>query len=98
MTIVIDKDNIQTVKPKELIKFGLDPAVVWNVDRDKEISSYIFIVAALTNGYNKEIVLTLKEYFGEKMILDSLTKYRYRVSDKLSKTVKLYLSTSLLSS
>jgi hypothetical protein len=95
MTIVIEKHNIQTVKPNELLKAGLDPAVLWNVDRDKEIESSIFIVATLINGYNEEIVYVLKDYFGEKMILDSLNKYRERVSDKLFQTVKSYLSQSL---
>ena len=78
-----------------LLKAGLDPAVLWNVDRDKEIESSIFIVATLINGYNEEIVYVLRDYFGEKMILDSLNKYRERVSDKLFQTVKSYLSQSL---
>lgn len=97
MTIATKKHNLQTVKPNELLKAGLDPAVLWNVDRDKEIESSIFIVAALINGYNEEIVSVLRDYFGENMILDSLNKYRERVSDKLFQTVKTYLSQSLAS-
>ena len=89
MTIPTKKHSLQTVKANELLKAGLDPAVLWNVDRDKEIESSIFIVATLINGYNEEIVSVLKDYFGKKMILDSLTTHHDRVSDKLFQTVKL---------
>ncbi len=92
---MIIKHNSQTVKPKELIKAGLDLAVLWNVDREKDIDSSIFIVATLKNGYNEEIVSVLKEFFGDKMVLDSLYKHRDRISDKLFKRVQTYLNTSL---
>ncbi len=94
-TSVSKKNSLHTVKPKELLKIGLDPAVLWNVDRDREIDSSIFIVATLRNGYNEKIVLTLKEYFGTDMILTSLNKHRNRVSDKLFHSVDKYLDQSL---
>ncbi len=95
MITATDKHNLTTVKPKELLEAGLDSAVLWNVDREKEIDSSIFIVATLKNGYNEKIVLVLKNYFGRKLILDSLDKYHDRVSDTLYKTVKTYLDCSL---
>lgn len=85
------KHNSGKVKAGDLLEIGLDPAVLWNVDRDREIDSSIFIVAALINGYNEHIVMKLCEYFGKDMILQSLQQYRNRVSDKLFKTVERYL-------
>ena len=85
------KHNSEKVKAGDLLEIGLDPAVVWGVDRDREIDSSVFIVAALINGYNEHIVMKLCEYFGKGMILQSLKQYRNRVSDKLFKAVKKYL-------
>ena len=91
--MVIDVDTHRlTVKPRQLLEAGLNPAVLWSVDREKNIDSYIFIVATLKNGYNQEIVSVLKEYFGKKMILDALCKYQMRVSDKLYNKVITYLN------
>jgi hypothetical protein len=97
MTITANKHNLHTIKPKELLKCGLDSAVLWNVDRDKEIASDIFIVATLINGYNKDILSVLKEYFGDKMILDALDKHHDRISDTLLKSVKSFLTSSFVS-
>ena len=82
--------NPATVTPRELLNFGLDPAVVWNVDRDKKIKSQIFIVSALMNGYSEHIVSKLVAYFGKETVMQSLEHYRNRVSDALFYTVKNY--------
>ncbi len=94
-TNTIDKHHPKTVKAKELLLAGLDPAVLWNIDREKDIDSTIFIVATLKNGYNKEIVLVLSDFFGSEMVLNSLDKYKERISDKLYESVYTYLDSSL---
>ncbi len=81
----------QTCTPLELLNSGLDPAVVWNVDRNKVIKSSIFIVSALKNGYSHQVISTLTEYFGKDMVLKSLEQYKDRVSQKLFTTVTTYL-------
>ena len=81
----------QTCTPNDLLSIGLDPAVVWNVDRNKVIKSNIFIVSVLKNGYSKKVISTLTEYFGKEMILKSLETYRDRVSEQLFTTVSNYL-------
>jgi len=82
----------QTCTPNDLLSIRLDPAVVWNVDRNKVIKSNIFIVSALKNGYSTKVIATLAEYFGKDMILESLQTYKDRVSPKLFTTVSNYLS------
>ena len=77
-----------TVTPRELLEFGLDPAVLWNVDRDKKINKQIMIVSALQNGYSAEVINKLAAYFGSPSVLNALNKHRDRVSDKLFKTVE----------
>ena len=81
----------QTCTPNDLLSIGLDPAVVWNVDRNKTIKSTIFIVSALKNGYSKKVISTLAEYFGKDMILKSLETYRDRFSEQLFTTVSNYI-------
>lgn len=81
----------QTCTPNDLLSIGLDPAVVWNVDRNKTIKSTIFIVSALKNGYSKNVISTLAEYFGTEMVLESLETYKDRVSEQLFTTVSSYL-------
>ena len=83
-----------TVTPKDLLKIGLDPAVLWNVDRDKKIKNHIFITATLMNGYSEHVISKLAEYFGKEEIMQSLKQYRDRISDKLFYTVKNYLDHS----
>lgn len=83
--------TIQTCTPHDLLSVGLDPAVVWNVDRNKVIKSSIFIVSALKNGYSNQVISTLAEYFGKEMVLKSLETYKSRVSEKLYSTVTDYL-------
>ena len=83
--------NPVIVTPRDLLEIGLDPAVLWNVDRDKKIKSNIFIVATLMNGYSEHVVFKLVEYFGKKTVMQSLDQYRTRVSDKLFHTVENYL-------
>ena len=80
--------NPATVTPRELLEFGLDPAVLWNVDRDKKIDKQILIVSALKNGYSEEVITKLIAYFGAPVVLNALIKYRDRVSDRLFKTVE----------
>ena len=82
----------QTCTPLDLLNSGLDPAVVWNVDRNKVIKSNIFIVSALKNGYSHRVISTLEEYFGKEMILKSLEMYKDKVSEKLFTTVFNYLN------
>lgn len=89
-----DSHNPNTVRPKELLKIGLDPAVLWNVDRDKEIKNHIFITATLKNGYSEHVISKLAEYFGKDEIMKSLKQYRDRISDQLFNTVKTYLDHS----
>ncbi len=81
----------QTCTPSDLLSIGLDPAVVWNVDRNKVIKSSIFIVSALKNGYSDKVISTLAKYFGKEMVLESLEAYKDRVSHKLFTTVSTYL-------
>lgn len=81
----------QTCTPNDLLSIGLDPAVVWNVDRNKTIKSNIFIVSVLKNGYSKKVISTLAEYFGKEMILKSLETYRDRVSEQLFTAVSNHL-------
>jgi len=44
ITVVSKKNSLHTVKPKELLKIGLDPAVLWSVDRDREIDGKEYVV------------------------------------------------------
>lgn len=81
----------QTCTPLELLNSGLDPAVVWNVDRNKVIKSSIFIISALKNGYSDQVIATLSKFFGKDMVLKSLEQYKDRVSDTLFTTVSTYL-------
>ena len=83
--------NSVTVTARELLEFGLDPAVLWNIDRDKKINKQIMIVSALKNGYSTEVINKLVAYFGTSVVLNALTQYRDRVSDKLFKTVENHL-------
>ena len=80
--------NSITVTARELLEFGLDPAVLWNVDRDKQINKQIMIVSALKNGYSTDVINKLAAYFGTSIVLKALIKYRNRVSDTLFKTVE----------
>ena len=86
--------NPETVRPKDLLKIGLDPAVLWNVDKNKKIKNHIFITATLKNGYSEHVISKLAEYFGKDEIMKSLKQYRNRISDKLFNTVKNYLEHS----
>jgi len=83
--------NSPTVTPRELLEFGLDPAVLWNVDREKKIDKNIIIVSALINGYSSEVIHKLAIFFGADTITKALIKYRNRVSDKLFATVETQL-------
>ena len=83
--------NSITVTSRELLEFGLEPAVLWNVDRDKKINKQIMIVSALKNGYSAEVINKLVAYFGTPVVLDALVKYRERVSDRLFQTVENHL-------
>ncbi len=94
-TNTIDKHHPKTAKAEELLSAGLDPAVLWNVDREKDIDSDVFIVATLKNGYNEETVSVLSDFFGREMILDALDHHRERVSEKLYENVHIYLDSSL---
>ena len=80
--------NSTTVTPRELLEFGLDSAVLWNVARDKKIDKQIMIVSALKNGYSAEVINKLVAYFGATVVLNALIMYRDRVSNKLFKTVE----------
>jgi len=86
--------NPDTVRPKDLLDIGLDPAVLWNVDRNKKIKNHIFITATLKNGYSEHVISKLAEYFGKDEIMKSLIQYRNRISDRLFDTVKNYLDHS----
>jgi len=86
--------NPDTVTPEDLLKIGLDPAVLWNVEREKRIKNHIFITATLRNGYSEHVISKLAEYFGKDEIMKSLKQYRNRISDKLFDTVKNYLDHS----
>ena len=86
--------NPDTVRPKDLLDIGLDPAVLWNVEREKRIKNHIFITATLKNGYSEHVISKLAEYFGKDEIMKSLKQYRNRISDKLFDTVKNYLDHS----
>ena len=86
--------NSDTVTPRELLEFGLDPAVLQNVDRDKKINNQIVVVSALKNGYSTEVINKLAEYFGIHAIINALSRHRDRVSDKLFETVKNQLKSS----
>jgi len=86
--------NPDTVRPKDLLNIGLDPAVLWNVDREKRIKNHIFITATLRNGYSEHVISKLAEYFGKDEIINSLEQYRDRISDQLFNTVKNYLDHS----
>ena len=86
--------NPNTVRPKDLLNIGLDPAVLWNVDREKNIKNHIFITATLKNGYSEHVISKLAEYFGKDEIMKSLKQYRDRISDQLFNTVKNYLDHS----
>jgi hypothetical protein len=90
------KKSKQLCTPQELLNSGLDPAVIWNVDRNKVIKSSIFIVSALKNGYSNQVISTLANYFGKEMILESLESYKDRVSHKLFTTVSNYLNNTKL--
>ena len=83
--------NPNTVRPKDLLNIGLDPAVLWNVDREKKIKNHIFITATLKNGYSEHVISKLVEYFGKDEIMKSLKQYRNRISDQLFNTVKNHL-------
>ena len=83
-----------TVRPIDLLNIGLDPAVLWNVDREKRIKNHIFITATLKNGYSEHVISKLAEYFGKDEIIKSLEQYRNRISDQLFNTVKNYLDHS----
>ena len=87
--------NSVTVTPRELLEFGLDPAVLWNVERDKKVNKQIIIVSALKNGYSTEVINKLAAYFGTHAIINALIKYRDRVSDKLFETVEDQLKSSI---
>jgi len=96
MNIVADKNNkhsLRRVKPRELLNIGLDPAVLWNVEPNRDIDIHIFIVATLINGYSEQIIEKLLEYFGRDIIIFSLDKYRDKVSDKLYNSVVTFLNT-----
>jgi len=82
------KVNKNTVKPIELIDFGLDPAVLWNTQREAEIDVDIFIVSTLRKGYGDIVISKICEFFGNERVLSSLVKYRDRVSTKLIATVE----------
>jgi mannitol/fructose-specific phosphotransferase system IIA component (Ntr-type) len=86
--------NPNTVRPKDLLNIGLDPAVLWNVDREKKIKNHIFITATLKNGYSEHVIAKLAEYFGKDEIMKSLKQYRDRISDQLFNAVKNYLDHS----
>ncbi len=86
--------NSDTVRPRDLLNIGLDPAVLWNVEREKRIKNNIFITATLKNGYSEHVISKLAEYFGRDEIMKSLKQYRNRISDKLFDTVKNYLDHS----
>ena len=86
--------NPDTVRPKDLLNIGLDPAVLWNVEREKRIKNHIFITATLKNGYSEHVISKLAEYFGKDEIMKSLEQYRNRISDQLFNTVKNYLDHS----
>ncbi len=89
-----DRHNPDTVRPEDLLNIGLDPAVLWNVDREKNIKNHIFITATLKNGYSEHVISKLAEYFGKDEIMKSLKQYRDRISDQLFNTVKNYLDHS----
>ncbi len=41
ITVVSKKNSLHTVKPKELLKIGFDPAVLWSVDREIDGKEYV---------------------------------------------------------
>jgi len=90
MALVIeDKMEIPLfVTPKELICAGLDPAVVWNMDRNKKIKSSIFIVSVLKNGYSSDVIDVLGDYFGKERVIHALLEYKEKVSPRLYRTVE----------
>lgn len=91
---MVERKNKSTVKPRELLEFGLDPAVLWNTDREKEIDIDIFIVATLRKGYSETVISKICEFFGNEMVLSALGEYEHRVSSKLMEAVEAHISSS----
>ncbi len=87
----------KTVKPQALIDIGLTRAIFWNTDLNKEVDSQAFIVSTLIKGYNDFIIEKLVEYFGSITVMESVNKYRDRVSDKLVHAVENFTHTRLAS-
>ena len=80
--------NLPTITPRELFKNGLDSAVLWNIDRDKELEVEIAIALSLKNGYHSSVIKTLVNIFGKKLVLNSIQKYQDSLSPKLISQVK----------
>ena len=87
----------KTVKPQALIDIGLTRAIFWNTDLNREVDSQAFIVSTLIKGYNDFIIEKLVEYFGSDMVMESVNKYRDKVSDRLVNTVKNFTHSRLAS-
>ena len=87
----MERENKTTVKPIELLEFGLDPAVLWNTEREAEIDVDIFIVSTLRKGYGDIVISKICEFFGNERVLSSLVKYRDRVSTKLMDAVEAHI-------
>lgn len=88
---MLERKDKSTVKPRELLEFGLDPAVLWNTDREKEIDIDIFIVATLRKGYSKTVISKVCEFFGNERVLSSLREYNHKVSSKLMEAVEAHI-------
>lgn len=46
--------KMSKTKVSDLLKFGLDSAVLWNTDREKEIDNNILIVQTLKHSSQKK--------------------------------------------
>jgi len=79
---MFDKD-VKTITARKAIELGVEPGILWNVERDKEIDISIFIVGSLKKGYTDEIILKMFEIFSIKRVIDSFEQYKNRVGEKL---------------
>jgi len=80
----------KVITAKEAIEKGLEPAILWNSQRDKEVPIDIFIVAALQHGYNESIIFQMFDIFSRATVFESFEKHKDRIGKKLYNTVMSY--------
>jgi len=68
-------------KIQDLIDFGIPRACFCRTSLDVETEDDILIIVGLTNGYDKSILDKFIDFFGKQKIIDSLNKYRDRLSN-----------------